>query len=87
MANARKPSISPIRANAIFQDEMAAFHLGSYPEAEQSYDSVSRCDDRVEIAVIKVLRYGLRSYHWSLLSFWWSGLVVCANRRQARFFI
>src|SRR5690349_9369754 len=64
---------------------MAAFDLDSYAVTEERHNAVSRLD-RDEIAVQKMLRYGLNICHWSLLSFWWLGLVVCANRRQARYF-
>jgi hypothetical protein len=44
MSHARKASLTAIRANTVFKDKVAAFHLGSYPEAEESHDAVSRCD-------------------------------------------
>jgi hypothetical protein len=56
MAHARKSSISPIGANAVFKDQMAAFDLGTYAVTEKSYHSLPRRDDRAEIAVIGVLR-------------------------------
>jgi len=77
MADARKPTLAAIRANAVFKDKVAAVDLDSYAVTEESYNSMSWCNDSAEIAVVGVLRYGLRSYHWSLLSFWWLGLVVC----------
>jgi len=86
MADARKAGIASIRANAIFKDKVTTFDLDPDAVTGESHDSLSRRDGRVEIAVVKVLRYGLRSCHWELILLWWLGLVVCFNRRQARFF-
>jgi len=55
---------------------MSAINVNFDPEAEERYNPLSR-DDREEIAVLKMLGYGLRSCRWSLLSLWWLGLVVC----------
>jgi hypothetical protein len=52
--------------------------------AEEGYDSALRPNGD-EIAVLRILRYGLRSCHWSSSLLWWLGLAVCDNSRQARF--
>jgi hypothetical protein len=49
---------------------MSAINMNFDPVAEERYNSVSRLN-RDEIAVLKMLGYGQRSRHWSLLSFGW----------------
>src|SRR5258707_10482291 len=60
---------------------MIDMHVDSIPE--EGNDSMSWCD-WCEIALLRMLRYGLFSCHWSLRLPWWLGLVVCSNRWQAR---
>jgi len=69
VANAWNPGLASIRTNAIFKDKMAAVDLDSNPITDESHNPMSRCDRCREIAAVRILRYGLRSYHGSVLSF------------------
>jgi hypothetical protein len=65
---------------------VAAINVHFDAATKERYDAVSR-RDRYEIALLEVLRYGLRSCHWSSLSFGGQGLSSATNRRQARFLL
>jgi hypothetical protein len=69
MTYARKSGVVALWSNAVLKDKVTAFDLNAYAVTEKSYNSLSRRDNRAEIAVVTVLSYGLRSCHWSTRSF------------------
>jgi hypothetical protein len=86
VANARETTLSAIWTYAEVKDEVAAFDLNSYAVTEERHNTIS-WRDRGEIAVVKMLRYGLDSCHWRSLSFGWLGLVVCLLQAAGPFCI
>jgi hypothetical protein len=68
MPNTWKPSLSTIGGNSVFDYEVATINANDHTVAIEGDDAVRR-SDQIEIAVLKMLRYVLRSCHWSTFSF------------------
>src|SRR5260370_36998623 len=74
MSHTWKTASASERSDSVLNEQMPAINHDLDAVAKQRYDSTLR-NDRSEIAVLMVFRYGLRSCHRSVNLLWWSGSV------------
>ncbi|MFZ0213372.1 MAG: hypothetical protein WAL55_11725 [Candidatus Acidiferrales bacterium] len=67
MTYARQAGFAPSRTDAVVDGKVSAINVDFNAVTEERYNSVLR-HNWCEIAVLEILRYGLRSCHWSLPS-------------------